>query len=132
MSMAVICIGVLVLYGWLFNITLFKSILPNYIAMNSNSAVTFVLIGISLLLQRRSLLKKHYFFSAIGKLIGVVLAIFGLMALIELIFKINFQLDQFIIMKNITTISAPIVTLNFFLIGLSLILLNIKNTLYLN
>lgn len=43
--------GLLLFAGLVFNITLFKSVFPGFIEMNSVTAVCFIFIGISLLLQ---------------------------------------------------------------------------------
>ena len=102
--------------------------------MKISSAIAFILIGISLLLQQKYSFKKHYIYSAIGKLIGIYITLFGLISSIELLFEYNFNLDQYIpsILAFDTGKPAPITTLTFFLIGLSLLLINVKNTLYLN
>lgn len=43
--------GILLFAGLVFNITLFKSVFPGFIEMNSVTAICFILIGISLLLK---------------------------------------------------------------------------------
>lgn len=133
----IICVGVLVLCGWIFDITLLKSITPRFIAMKSTSAILFILIGISLLFQQKYLYKKHFFYTVIGKLIGIFITLFGLITSIELL--TGYHLEHSIIFEIIPFSSelfslkpAPVSIICFFLIGLSLVLLNIKNTLYLN
>ena len=49
-AIIVISIGGIVLFGWAFNIAVFKSISPNLPMMMSNTAICFILSGISLLL----------------------------------------------------------------------------------
>jgi len=111
MSILIICIGMLVLSGWLFNITLFKSISPNYVSMNSEYAIIFILIGIALLLQQTHFTKQSSIYLIIGKWIAII--IFGLLI-------------------TITTHSITIVILNFFLVSIALFLVKMKNTLYIN
>jgi|GEM_PF-6108901 len=50
-SIAVITISFIVLLGWLLNIPVLKSISPYWISMKSNTALSFLLAGISILFQ---------------------------------------------------------------------------------
>ena len=42
--------GIAVLVGWLFDIPRLKSVLPGFVSMKSNTAIGFVLAGLSLAL----------------------------------------------------------------------------------
>lgn len=53
----VVLIPSLVLMGWLFNIELLKTMLPNVVAMNPTSAVLLILSGFSLYLVQEK--KSH-------------------------------------------------------------------------
>ena len=53
-SMLVLAVGVAVLIGWMFNVTLLKSILPGLVTMKANTAAAFALIGVSLWLLQTS------------------------------------------------------------------------------
>ena len=53
-GIAIIIIGSGVLIGWVFDIPFLKSIHPDFVSMKANTALSFMLMGISLfLLQRR-------------------------------------------------------------------------------
>ena len=61
-------IGTIVIAGWLLNIPLFKSILPNSISMKFNTAICFALSGIALGLLNKdkdSFLQKVFLFSCL-------------------------------------------------------------------
>ncbi|MBW4634217.1 MAG: PAS domain S-box protein [Iphinoe sp. HA4291-MV1] len=47
-SVFVICLGCIVLIGWIFDIALFKSMLPGLVTMKVNAAIAFLLSGVSL------------------------------------------------------------------------------------
>lgn len=49
----VIISGIIVLFGWFFNITFLKSISPNWVSMKFITAVCFVLSGVILFLSAR-------------------------------------------------------------------------------
>ncbi|MCL1475621.1 methyl-accepting chemotaxis protein [Argonema antarcticum] len=53
-SIAVIAIGCIVIIGWMFNIPLFKSILPGLVTMKANTALCFIFAGAALWLWHKS------------------------------------------------------------------------------
>jgi len=54
MAATAAAVGLLVLAGWVFDVALFKSVMPGLVAMKANTAVCFVLLGAALwLLQER-------------------------------------------------------------------------------
>lgn len=96
-SIAVALNGCIVLIGWLLDIAILKSLSPDWISMKSNTALCFVLAGISIFFQndikcsKRSGFQKNLSVSAAG--------IFGLVAafnLFEYIFRINPGIDEFL------------------------------------
>ncbi|MCT7984895.1 EAL domain-containing protein [Laspinema sp. A4] len=48
MSIAVTLIGLIVLLGWIFNIPALKSVWPGLVTMKANTAISFILCGLSL------------------------------------------------------------------------------------
>jgi hypothetical protein len=48
LSLAVITAGVVVMIGWIFNVSILKSISPYWVSMKFDTAIAFVLSGISL------------------------------------------------------------------------------------
>jgi len=47
-SLAVVLSGCLVLLGWIYDITAFKSVLPGLVTIKVNAALCFILAGIAL------------------------------------------------------------------------------------
>ncbi|MBM4241785.1 MAG: hypothetical protein FJ150_09025 [Euryarchaeota archaeon] len=127
-SLSVIVIGILILIGWAFNITILKT--PNIVfpTVKSNVGIAFILIGISLwFLQKEKKSQLEYFIVKICALIVVVL---GFLTITEYIFNINLGIDQILFKEPwgaVDTVSpnrmAFTASLNVFLIGISLIFL---------
>src|SRR3989338_4066983 len=152
-GIAVIAIDGIVLFGWAFNITLFKSISPNLPIMMSNTAICFILSGISLLLlqeftpspqsspikgeettidsplpsRERDRVRGH-----IAKFCSIIVLLIGTLTLSEYIFKINLGIDELLFKDTETPeISypgrmSPQAAINFTLLGISLLLLDFK------
>src|SRR5437773_4151986 len=49
-AITLIILGIAVLAGWMFHIEVLKTILPGYISMKPNTALSFMCAGVSLLL----------------------------------------------------------------------------------
>ncbi len=49
----VICLGVLTLSGWIFDVEILKTVFPGLVSMKANSAICFILAGCALLVQVR-------------------------------------------------------------------------------
>lgn len=85
-------VGLTVIIGWFFDIPTFKSLFPGMPNIRFNTALSFLLLGISLWLLRaeeRDLTKNR-----IGKIIaGIVLAI-SLLTLSEYLFRWDLAIDQ--------------------------------------
>jgi diguanylate cyclase (GGDEF)-like protein len=134
MSIAVSLLGMLVLYGWIANIILFKSILPNYVPMRANAAIAFIMIGISLILHRPFLSGKTILMT-VAKLFGLIVAIFGFISMIRMLGGYPLLIEQlytFNYSPNDYSRLSPIAAFTFTLIGLSLMLLNGRRLLYFN
>ncbi len=89
-----IALGLCVTLGWLFNITLLKTVLPGYVSMKINTAICFVLTG-SLL---AFLVKEKW--NLYCNLIAFFLILFGIVSLLQNIFNVDFGIDQFLIKDN--------------------------------
>jgi signal transduction histidine kinase len=92
LSIAVTLVGFLVLIGWIFNLTIFKSIEPNWISMKANAAICFLFSGIILIAVNT---KKP---SAIARWSAIVLSaivfIIGTITLLEYAFTFNAGVDE--------------------------------------
>lgn len=136
-GIAIIFIGIVVLCGWIFDISVIKSVPLDLASMKPNTATCFIMTGISIfLLQTR---RSYVWTISAAKVFASVVALTGLLTLIEYIFNFNLGIDQLIVKDlspDVSTYSpgrmSPSTALNFLLIGITLILLNIKirNTYY--
>ncbi len=121
-------ISITVLLGWQFNIALLKSGFPFITAtMKANTAICFLLAGISLvLLQRQRLTRSLY--RVYQGLAGAIVAI-GLLTLGEYCFGWNLHIDQ-LLFQDVVSSSNPYAgrmgintAFNFVLMGVALLLL---------
>ena len=106
--------------------------------MKPNTALAFILCSISLLLQQFSR-HHHLIYKYLGKFLGVVISLFGIMIMIEYIFGYDLHIDQLFLIETPGSSvifspgrPAPVSGLNFILIGIALVLSDIKLTLYFN
>ncbi|MBA3868071.1 MAG: PAS domain S-box protein [Anaerolineae bacterium] len=120
----VIAIGCLVITGWLFNITIFKSILPGLATMKFNTALAFVMAGIGLLVLRTQ--------PRVTQIVAIVIIVLGLLTISEYLFGWNLGIDQWLIHETaspqnlypgrISIISA----LSFVCVGIALLLIHTR------
>lgn len=118
--------GAAVLAGWLWDIGCLKSILPQYVDMKANTAIGFVLSGVSLVLLARAsgsaLLRRLALVSA-----GAT-ALIGLLTLSQYLFGIDLGIDQLLVREPANAAGtlapgrmAPTSAVNFLLLGCALI-----------
>lgn len=130
-SLITIVSGMLVLLGWFFNITLLKNISSHWVSMKPNAAMAFIFSGSALWLLRNE--NTPFFARLLARICAVVVLIIGTLTLYEFIFHIDLGIDQLLfhdIYSN-TTLFFPgrmsfVGALNFSLLGLTLLLLDIK------
>src|SRR5271169_3793704 len=126
-----VAVGVLVLIGWWADFAAFNNAWPSLAAMKPNTALSFMLGGVSLWFLRRS--------SAAGptewiKRGGPILvAGIGLLTLAEYAFGRDIGIDRLLLPGSLTGPSTsiagrmhPMTALNFLLLGFALILLNTR------
>lgn len=138
-----IFIGCIVLSGWVFDITLLKSISPDWITMMPVTAICFFLTGVSLIIKQQPLaysnsLKntgvKHNRYTAIANGCAYAVIVLGALTIAEYIFNTNIGID-FMFFKeklNYTQTAYPgrmafLASVNFILIGLALLSLGLKS-----
>ncbi len=133
-ALTAIAVGILVLIGWVFDITLFKSISSGWIAMSPPSAVLFILCGLSLLLFRTrtpNLLTRGL--SAVCA--GVVLLV-STLTLVEYIYGWDTGVDHLLFPDAILRVNtaypgrmAVTTAFSFMLLALGLLLLTRRSRL---
>lgn len=131
-STFVLLVGVVVIIGWIFQIDLFKSVLPGSVAMKVNTALGLILGGTSLRWHQQPTLRPARLFSQ-ACAIGVLLI--GLLTLVEYGFSVDLGIDQFWIKTPLDPLGdaapgrmAVHTAFNFFLLGIDLLLLNRRRT----
>jgi PAS domain S-box-containing protein len=124
----VIAIGFLVLIGWLFGISALKSILPGLATMKANTALAFVLAGLSLWLA--SIKHENQRVDLIAKGCATFAILIGLLTLTEYVFRQGFGIDQLLFKDTPTPANpypgrmSPVTALNFSMLGFALLILD--------
>jgi signal transduction histidine kinase len=124
MAVLVLAGSFLVLIGWHFNITLFKSIRPNLPLIAPNSGVCLFFSSAALLLLnsgKKKIYPLAYFLASLVCLAGII-------TLMEYALKIDFGFSQIIFRNAVGTNGLPVrmspqSAVNFLVIGLALLLM---------
>jgi PAS domain S-box-containing protein len=132
-SSLVILIGCLVFMGWVLNLGILKSgMVGGLVTMKANTAICFVLAGISLNLQARKLSRQSQGSNLVRIANGCATAIviIAALTLCQYLFGWNFGIDQ-LLFRDVATASRPYpgrmginTAINFCLVGISLGLIN--------
>jgi len=118
----------LVLIGWAFDITVFKSLLPSLASMKPNTAVLFVAVGTSLYLQHKNPIRFHFLI----RLLAVFIVLTATFTSFEYLFDWNFGIDELLFRETAAHINqppgrmSPITAVNFILLGLSILLFDVR------
>lgn len=91
-SITVSLIGLLVLVGWMGDITLFKSISPHWQSLKANAALCFFLAGIILILVNRE--EKRAPAKWLVSIFSLCIFLIGAVTLLEYIFSFNPGIDE--------------------------------------
>ncbi|MBI5397383.1 MAG: PAS domain S-box protein [Verrucomicrobia bacterium] len=138
-ALAAVAVGGGVLVGWTFDHPMLKSLLPGWVSMKANTALAFVLAGVSLWLVRaRSSTRDPQSFSAprhgVALACAAAAAAIGLLTLIEYGLGVNLGLDQLLFHEPAEAIGtshpgrmAPVTAVNFLLLGLALLFLGLRS-----
>ncbi len=126
---AVAALGCAVLAGWALDIRLLKSVLPGLVSMKPNTALAFVLAGLSLWLQARSAASGEWRRAA--RAAALIAALIGSLTLGEYITGLDLGIDQLLFEDGPTTAGAwppgrmaPATAFGFLALGLALLVLN--------
>lgn len=127
-SRIVLAVGFLVLAGWLFNISQLTSVLPGLATMKANTALAFVLAGLSLSLN--SLRRETRWAGFIARGCAAFTALIGLLTLSEYVFSRDLGIDQLLFKDTLTPENAypgrmsPVSALNLSVLGFVLSILD--------
>jgi signal transduction histidine kinase len=97
-SVIIILIGSLVLFGWLFHVQILKSAAPNLIAMNPLTAILFILCGAALMRAGERHRKRP---DKMVMICGGVILLGAFMKVAECAFHVDMSFDQFIFRKEV-------------------------------
>jgi PAS domain S-box-containing protein len=122
-------IGILVLFGWSFEVPTLKSMVPDFVAMKVNTALAFVLAGFTLLLlvphPPRHLLTI--------RILSALIIIIGFLTFCEYLFNCDLGIDQLLSREPPGALAtvipgrmAPNSAVGLLIVGLSLIGLDLK------
>jgi len=88
---ALLLLGFLVITGWIFDIDRLKSVLPGFISMKINTALGFAFAGAALVLVGKRKAPPY------AALLGAVVAVIGLLNVIQYAFGVNLGIDQLLV-----------------------------------
>ena len=91
-SAATFIVGLLVLVGWISDIPSLKSVLPGLTTMKANTALAFILSGISLWVLQKEQTSLHT--RRIGQVCAAFVALAGILTLSEYVLDLDLGLDQ--------------------------------------
>jgi diguanylate cyclase (GGDEF)-like protein len=131
----VVAISCLVLSGWALDINLFKTVFPGFPSMKANTAVCFLLAGLSLLLLQRTGTDISPHSSAIRRIapaLSLTLTTVAAITLSQYLFNWNSGLDELLFRVPKSDAALPgrmssATAFEFILIGVTLLLLSGKN-----
>ena len=132
LSVIVALVGFIVLLGWIFNISILKSLSPEWISMKGNTAICFLLSGLTLIFF--NLQEKGKMMIA-AHITNIIIILIGMLSLFEYIFNFNTGIDE-LFFKDDSIINgtaqpgrmAPGTALCFVLFGLSFLFSGFKNS----
>lgn len=124
-------IGCLVLSGWLFDVSILKSVLPGWVEMKANTAVCFILLGIALWLEHPDWINRKT--ERIVRACAAAAAAIGSLTLLQYIFGWDLGIDQLLFTESpdaLWTFSpgrmAPTSAINFVLLACAILCLDIN------
>jgi PAS domain S-box-containing protein len=127
-SAGIMLLGGLVLVGWAFDITTLKSVFPGLATMKANTALAFVLAGLSLLLLDRT--ERGRGARLLASFCAVTVALLGVLTLGEYWFVLDFGIDNLLFQDPVGTVPlsfpgrmAPATAFCFLLNGAALLLI---------
>lgn len=129
-SLAVICIGGLVMAGWLLHVQILKSAGRGFIAMNPLSALLFIIAGYGLIQAGQRSRKRP---DIIVMICGVIVVLGGAAKIAECAFGVDLNLDQMLFRRQVASLGpygpneiAMNTALNFICCGAALLLLDVQ------
>lgn len=106
LAIVVASIGILVVFGWIMDIQIIKSILLHWIPMRFITAVTFIFGGISLYYIAKTIDKDEGISSAVVPLMSVIILLIMGIFLVSIFRGSKIEIDGFFIKETISETKA--------------------------
>ena len=123
-SVLLFLLGVLVLFGWHFQIEALMTVVPGRVSMKPNTAFCFLCSGLGLYFALSTSPQNR----KLSRLCSGVALVFGMLTLCEHLFHVNLHVDQLLLKDSHQTIDpgrmARITAINFCISGIALVLQN--------
>jgi len=130
-SALAICIGVLVLAGWFFDVELLKRVIHRFVAMNPMTAFSFIVAGLALAASIRHNQTKAW--RRLATTLSAIVLLIGLAKLIGIAANWHPNVDEWFFASKLAAVEhempnrmAPNTALSFVLVGLSLLTLDVS------
>jgi PAS domain S-box-containing protein len=133
-ALVTLATGVVVLFGWLLDVPSLKSVLPGFVTMKANTAVGFILAGVSLALLGRAARSARI--RRLSQACAGGTALLGLLTLSQYLFGWNLGIDQLLFRAPAGAVGAlfpgrmaPATAIDFLLLGGALFLAGFRRTI---
>ena len=93
-----VMIGTLVLVGWILDISILKSMNPDFISMKANTAICFIFFGILTILTLDS--QKSFFLKILTRILAIIVLLISTISLFEYILNWNSGIDEMLFKDN--------------------------------
>jgi PAS domain S-box-containing protein len=133
-AILVIAVGGTVLVGWIFDVPGLKSVLPGFVTMKANTAVGFVLAGLSLAMLGCA--GRSVWMRRLSQALAGATALLGLFTLSQCLFGWDLGIDRLLFSEpagTVGTVSAGrmdhATAIDFLLLGIALVLAGFRRTI---
>lgn len=131
-AVVAVLVGVAGLAGRFLDIVYLTSVVPGFVAIKINTCIGFVLVGLSLWIQRDSPAQPGGIQQRTAQAMAAMVALVGGLSLSEIIFGWNLGIDQALHIETTHEafgsirpgLMSPVTAANFFLLGLALVVLD--------
>ena len=97
-------IGLLVIIGWSFDISILKNLNPGLISMKANTAVCLIFSGIMIIFLRKPALTVK--FRYLIRLLSIIILLISTINLFEYVFNWNSGIDEFLFKEGQGTVAT--------------------------
>lgn len=127
-SLLTASLAIIAILGWIIDNSLLKGMIGHNVAMSPSTALSFILVALSLGLLRQKEFSSFNYKS--GIILAYLVGLTGLSGIAGYITSQNFSLDQLFIEEKLSISQLPLNTsLNFLFLALSLVLIDTKKRL---